>query len=395
MGPDDFNIKRKYVVSEMKEVDRKLSELGLNSGAMLEIVRGQAHLQGEYELKVSLVKLIVEDLNKPIEGQQEEPESITGLVKEGSLVYEKLYDKVQLGSLKVKSDSTIENLRQKILDELLKPVAEFANIELGQIRLRNPKNDDLGEVLPPENDGIQIDSLFVYDGKEFIVQISDKLIEPCEKTYLILVREWKPDTWEFGPLFEVGVQRMMSCDQLALFLQANFYPHIAINNLFGLKVNILKEWTRSEVVLRSWHSLHSQKDWIGRSSLEINRDSVFVVVKDSSVQQRHLKFGQDDALIRRYAGPQYVQHISSKGQPHIAVSGTKFDSLYEAAHSYSVSQSQKPAANYSKEQGIKITVRQGAKPASPTQASSTADDQQQSQPAEEEGGVPDDFEPLF
>lgn len=40
VDPDSFNIKRKYVVVEMKELDHNLIELGLTSGALLEIAKG-------------------------------------------------------------------------------------------------------------------------------------------------------------------------------------------------------------------------------------------------------------------------------------------------------------------------------------------------------------------
>ena len=40
MAPDNFIIKRKHVVRELKETHLTLVELGINSGAMLEIKQG-------------------------------------------------------------------------------------------------------------------------------------------------------------------------------------------------------------------------------------------------------------------------------------------------------------------------------------------------------------------
>ncbi len=39
-----------------------------------------------------------------------------------------------------------------------------------------------------------------------------------QHSYNILVREWRPDTWEFGPLYEVQVQKTITCNKLAEFL---------------------------------------------------------------------------------------------------------------------------------------------------------------------------------
>ena len=58
-------------------------------------------------------------------------------------------------------------------------------------------------------------------------------------TYNLLVREWKPDTWEFGPMYEVQIEKMLTCAKFAEFIQANLFPHIPLTSLFGTKVNIL------------------------------------------------------------------------------------------------------------------------------------------------------------
>jgi hypothetical protein len=61
VGQDDFNIKRKHVVREMKEVHLKLSDLGLTNGAILEASRGQLLVQGKYQLKISFIQLFEND----------------------------------------------------------------------------------------------------------------------------------------------------------------------------------------------------------------------------------------------------------------------------------------------------------------------------------------------
>lgn len=49
---------------------------------MLEVIKGQVHLQGEYELKISLATLIKEDTNKLESSfnQETQEESIANLV---------------------------------------------------------------------------------------------------------------------------------------------------------------------------------------------------------------------------------------------------------------------------------------------------------------------------
>ena len=69
------------------------------------------------------------------------------------------------------------------------------------MRIRNPKNDDLGEVL--SNDDAPLENCFLYDGKEFLVQKKPDTAIDSDGVYTILVREWLPDTWAFAELHEI------------------------------------------------------------------------------------------------------------------------------------------------------------------------------------------------
>ena len=120
------------------------------------------------------------------------------------------------------------------------------------MRMRNPKNDDLGDVLhiglEEDHKEQLLENYHLYDGKEFLVQKVDPdyfvsqvdafTLNEAGMVYNILVREFKPETWEFGPTYEVQIDKMITCDKLADFLQANLFPHIPLNFLFGTKVNI-------------------------------------------------------------------------------------------------------------------------------------------------------------
>ena len=130
--------------------------------------------------------------------------------------------------------------------------------------------------------------------------------------YNLLVREWRPDTWEFGLMYEVQFEMMLTCSRFAEFIQANLFPHIPLTSLFGTRVNILKPFIRSDLALKSWQGLAHQKVWIGQSCLEANRDSIFVVVKDLSLKMKELVIGADSELIQKYASSAYVEHLLRK-----------------------------------------------------------------------------------
>jgi hypothetical protein len=106
--------------------------------------------------------------------------------------------------------------------------------------------------------------------------------------YHVLVREWNPQTWELGPLFEVRIDKNERASNLSAFLTTHVFPHIAPDNLMCSKVSAaqIKSFRRGELLLRRWSKLRVQSVWLGQSTLEINRDSIYVVVRDSSIPVR-------------------------------------------------------------------------------------------------------------
>jgi len=115
---------------------------------------------------------------------------------------EKLFAKKMLGKVTVDADITVEKFKERVW-ELISQQADSLKEKIGSIkdfRLRNPKNDDLGEVMTYDTT-TPLDSFFLFDGKQFLVQKSDLEVQP--NTYNILVREWNPATWEFGTLYEI------------------------------------------------------------------------------------------------------------------------------------------------------------------------------------------------
>lgn len=208
------------------------------------------------------------------------------------------------------------------------------------MRIRNPKNEDLGDLLFFETkttkESLTLeDGCHLFGGKELLVQAHHETLIPKTPVqpgmYNLLVREWNPDTWAFGKLHEVQIERKTSCAQLADFLQAMIFPHIEKNHLFATKVDITRPFKRSVLALKKWLSLAPQRMWIGASSLQINRDSLFIVVKDQTKQLRHLKLGEDDALIRRYADDDYMAHLLRKAEVGADYGQSRADALFDAA----------------------------------------------------------------
>lgn len=70
----------------------------------------------------------------------------------------------------------------------------------------------MGDVLDDQQD---ISSLFLYDGKEILVQKNDhqfQLHQTSEKSsYFVIVKEWRSDTWQFGSTYEIQINKMLTC----------------------------------------------------------------------------------------------------------------------------------------------------------------------------------------
>jgi hypothetical protein len=71
-------------------------------------------------------------------------------------------------------------------------------------------------------------------------------------------------------------------------LSEKIYSHIHPDNLQCSKITVsmMRNFRRGELLLRRWNGLKHQVVWLGQSTLEINRDSVFIVVRDRSIPVR-------------------------------------------------------------------------------------------------------------
>ena len=90
---------------------------------------------------------------------------------------ERLFAKKQLGKIIVESEITLKEFKTKVFEELIKPREDLkVKIEnVDDFRFKNPKNDDLGDVLHihGDNEGQLLSQFFLFDGKEFLVQKCD------------------------------------------------------------------------------------------------------------------------------------------------------------------------------------------------------------------------------
>lgn len=93
------------------------------------------------------------------------------------------------------------------------------------------------------------------------------------------------------------------------FLVANVFPHLTVESLFCTKINYVKNFKRGDLVVRRWNSLKNQSQWIGQSTLEINRDEVFVVVRDHRKKVRE-ELTEEEVL--KWASNSFLDHLQKK-----------------------------------------------------------------------------------
>ena len=118
-----------------------------------------------------------------------------------------------MGTITVETGTTIATFKQAIFEELIQRKALCNELKINSaddFRLRNAKNAELGNVckeMSNDGDPCSVDDIGLWDNKEFYVQQTEHenmVYQAFEgSVYNILVREWKPDTWEFGPIHEV------------------------------------------------------------------------------------------------------------------------------------------------------------------------------------------------
>jgi LmbE family N-acetylglucosaminyl deacetylase len=71
------------------------------------------------------------------------------------------------------------------------------------------------------------------------------------------VREWNPQTWELGRLYEIKIDKNEKANKLSQLLSENIYTHIHPDHLQCCKITVsmMKNFKRGELLLRRWNRL--------------------------------------------------------------------------------------------------------------------------------------------
>ncbi len=261
----EFYLVRKSNMQEIKEMNKSLASLGFSTGVNIKIIKGQSKNEGVFDVKISVVKLIDD-------GEKDSA----------------LFTAELLGKLEVSAELTGYVLKEAVcsLYNSKLPVGS-TELTLADFRLRNPQND-FGSVV---NEFDLLEDLNLFDDKDFYMQINqpEKMVaytgsnDVAGKLLHILVREWDPETWQFGPIMEVEVPRSLKAVSFGKYLQNKLFPHIAETQFFGTRIAFFKSFIRSDLAMRAWFNLiQTPNVELSKSKLELTRDAILVIVRDNS-----------------------------------------------------------------------------------------------------------------
>lgn len=82
--------------------------------------------------------------------------------------------------------------------------------------------------------------------------------------------------------------------------------------MLGCRLKLERPFTRSDLALKAWHKLKYEYISIGQSALQVNEDSVLIVVRDGKIPIRDLTLEDDGELISKYATQSYLDFILKK-----------------------------------------------------------------------------------
>lgn len=158
---------------------------------------------------------------------------------EDSTIFEKQF----LFKVQIAPDAPALEFKYKILEKYNEHLISLGKDPVSEdmIRIRNPKSDDLGDVI---NDSSSLDTQFLYDEKEIYLQVADpdmtysfvSQLNPSN-CYHIVIREFNGQTWELGPAYEVKVDRNERANRFSDFLSEKIFKHISPENLACTKVS--------------------------------------------------------------------------------------------------------------------------------------------------------------
>ena len=156
----EFGLKRNYVSSELKELDHSMLQHGITNNSILKVLPGMSNPVGVYEIQITHIKIL-----------QQSPEvELDGTNKTKG---ETFFSKKPLGKIKVNGSKSLSQFRAQIYQELVSNDEDLSGLYTSEydIKIRDPKNEDLGEVIHVDYEPDQeVCFCHLYDGKEFLIQ---------------------------------------------------------------------------------------------------------------------------------------------------------------------------------------------------------------------------------
>jgi len=172
-----------------------------------------------------------------------------------------------------------------------------------------------------------------------------------ENCYHILFREWDSESWELGPVYEVKVDKAVTGTRLGTFLGTTVFPHIPPEYLFCTKISFIRNFKRGDLVVRRWNCLKTQAMMILLSTLEINRDGVFIVVRD---YRKKIREELTEEELMKYASNSFMDHLHKKKIKLAGFENRSKDAIFIASQGgYSMGEKALPKM---KEKSLKIGI---------------------------------------
>ncbi|CDW75353.1 ubiquitin carboxyl-terminal hydrolase [Stylonychia lemnae] len=288
LNPEEIIVKRANNLAELKNLNWKMGDFNLIDGDKLKIEQGKPHIEGNFEINVSLIRLSNDNFTD-----------------------DKLFETTFLFKLQINPNIDSTTLKKLIVEQYNDKNEN--KLDIRQVKVRVAKLDDFGDVL---KDADSLENFDIFDGKQIYIQeiIPDRTFDfvnakDPSNCYHVLFREWDPETWQYGPLYEVRIDKQAYLNKLAIFLADKVFPHISAESIQGCKVNYLSMFKRSELVLKRWNVLKSQATKIAQSAVKISKDSDYIIIKDSR------KFVREDLTeeeMQKWSTPSYVTYLSKR-----------------------------------------------------------------------------------
>eukprot|EP00347_Sterkiella_histriomuscorum_P024007 403332628 len=288
LNPTELIVRRPNNNIELKNLQWKLQDYNMADQDKLKIEMGKPQVEGTTSIDIYEIKFLESDNSDEV-----------------------IFEKKLLFNQKINPNLQSIELKRQVLSEY--NLQNNTNLSENSFKLRIGKDDELGDVM---RDSEIIDNYDLYEGKQLYLEIIDQNqsfdfvnFKDPNNCYHILVREWDPETWKFGRVFDIKVDKQAYSNKLAIFLSEKVFPHIPAENIQGCKLNFLKGFKRSELVLKRWNVLKTQATKIALSAIKINKDSDLIIIKDS---RRTVREELTEEEMKKWSTPSFVTYLSKR-----------------------------------------------------------------------------------